>query len=129
MVSAPLPPTSIFAIATPGVLARTAKMSRAPGSAASFSLSKCAVTSVDARSMTGAPLTLTLSVTPPGSELGVDGGGEAEPDVDALADDRRETRELERERVVARRHGRKAVGARLRRWTSSGWSSATARRG
>ena len=44
---------------------------------------------------------------PPGLELGVDGGGEAETDVDALADDRREPVEFEGERVVAGRHGGK----------------------
>ena len=66
-LSALLPPTSIFDSATPGVFARIAKKSREPGRLASFSLSKCVVTSVDERSTTGdAPLTVTLSLTAPG---------------------------------------------------------------
>ena len=61
--------------------------------------------------MTGAPLTVRLSVSAPRSKLGVDGGGETDTDADALADDRRESCELEGEPIISWRYGWKTVGA------------------
>ena len=102
-------------------------MSRAPGRLASFSLSKWVVTAVDERSTTGdAPLTVTLSVTAPGLSSALTVAVKPSPTWIALADDRRETGELEGERVVARRHGGKAVGAGLVGEDGLGWSSTTA---
>ena len=88
-------------------------MSRAPGRLASLSLSKWVVTAVDETSTTGEPLTVTRVADARRAHLDVDRRREAEADVDAFADDRREAGELEGERVVARRHGGKTIGAGL----------------